>query len=187
MSQETQIGNLGGGISDEDAKLVDSILNDINSTGPQQGQQGPPQQGQPNMGQGGPQGQPSPEQLKMMQQQQMAQRQAMQQQQMAQQQQQMAQQQAMSQQQAMQQQMNQKTNLIENDKSNDILENIKFEAKNVMVIIFLSILFNVDQVDNLFKNVTMFLSEDGSLNMQAVFVKAVLIGTIFYVVKTYLL
>lgn len=187
MSQETQIGNLGGGISDEDAKLVDSILNDINSTGPQQGQpqQGPPQQGQPNMGQGQ---QPSPEQIKMMQQQQMAQRQAMQQQQMAQQQQQMAQQQAMQQQQqAMQQQMNQKTNMIENNKSNDILENIKFEAKNVMVIIFLSILFNVDQVDNLFKNVTMFLSEDGSLNMQAVFVKAVLIGTIFYVVKTYLL
>jgi len=191
MSQETQIGNLGGGISDEDAKLVDSILNDINSTGPQQGQQGPPQQGppqqgQPNMAQQGGQ-QPSPEQIKMMQQQQ-----AMQQQQMAQrqamQQQQMAQQQAMQQQQqAMQQQMNQKTNMIENDKSNDILENIKFEAKNVMVIIFLSILFNVDQVDNIFKNVTMFLSEDGSLNMQAVFVKAVLIGTIFYIVKTYLL
>ena len=39
MSQETQIGNLGGGISDEDAKLVDSILNDINSTGTQSAQQ----------------------------------------------------------------------------------------------------------------------------------------------------
>jgi len=33
MSQETQIGNLGGGISDEDSRLVDSILNDINNTG----------------------------------------------------------------------------------------------------------------------------------------------------------
>ena len=77
--------------------------------------------------------------------------------------------------------------MIVNDKSNDILENIKFEAKNVMVVIFLSVLMNVEQVDNLFKNVAMFLSEDGSLNIQAVFVKAVLIGTIFYVVKTYLL
>ena len=38
MSQETQIGNLGGGISDEDSKLVDSILNDLNG-GPQQQQQ----------------------------------------------------------------------------------------------------------------------------------------------------
>ena len=31
MSQETPIGNLGGGISDEDSRLVDSILNDINN------------------------------------------------------------------------------------------------------------------------------------------------------------
>ena len=102
-------------------------------------------------------------------------------------QQQMAQQQMAQQQMAQQQSVQQKTNLIESDKSADILENIKFEAKNVMVVIFLSILFNVDQVDNLFKNVSMFLSEDGSLNMQAVFVKAVLIGIIFYIVKTYLL
>ena len=33
MAQETQIGNLSGGISDEDSKLVDSILNDINGGG----------------------------------------------------------------------------------------------------------------------------------------------------------
>ena len=78
-------------------------------------------------------------------QQQMAQQQAMQQQQMA-------------QQQAMQQQVNQKTNMIVNDKSNDILENIKFEAKNVMVVIFFPMYFNeLEQVDNLFKNVAMFL------------------------------
>ena len=32
MSQETPIGNLGGGISEEDSKLVDSILNDINNS-----------------------------------------------------------------------------------------------------------------------------------------------------------
>ena len=169
MSQETKIGNLSGGISDEDAKLVDSILNDINSTGPPQ--EGPPQEG----------GQPSPEQIRMMQQQQMA----MRQQQMAQQQ--MAQQQMAQQQMAQKPESEQKTNMIENDKSGDILENIKYEAKNVMVVIFLSILFNVEQVDNLFKGVAMFLSEDGSLNMQAVFVKSVLIGTIFFLVKSYLL
>ena len=33
MSQETPIGNLGGGISDEDSKLVDSILNEAISLG----------------------------------------------------------------------------------------------------------------------------------------------------------
>ena len=37
MSQETQIGNLSGGISDEDSKLVDSILNDLNSHSEQEG------------------------------------------------------------------------------------------------------------------------------------------------------
>jgi hypothetical protein len=192
MSQETQIGNLGGGISEEDSRLVDSILNDINS-GSQQGQpqQGQPQQGQPQQGQHqqghpqqghpqqGQQGQPSPEQIRMMQQQQ--------QQQMAMRQQQMAQQQQIAQQQMTQQQMEQKQNMIKSEGSNDIVENIKIEAKNVMVVIFLCIFFNVDQVDNLFKSQGMFLNEAGSLNMQAVFIKAVIIGIIFYVAKTYLL
>ena len=128
MSQETQIGNLGGGISEEDSRLVDSIL------------------------------------------------------------QQMAQQQQIAQQQQMtHQQMEQKQNVIKSEGSNDIIENIKIEAKNVMVVIFLCIFFNVDQVDNLFKSQSMFLNESGSINMQAVFIKALLIGVIFYVAKTYLL
>ena len=169
MSQETQIGNLGGGISDEDSKLVDSILNDINSSS---GSSGPPQQ----EGQQGQQGQQlSPEQMKMMQQQQMAQRQ-----------QQMAQQQMAQQQMAQQQMAQQKMNVIQND-SNNIMDNIKLEAKNIMTVVFLCILFNIDQVDSLFKSISIFSSESGGLNMQAVFVKSLMIGTIFYLVKTYLL
>ena len=163
MSQETQIGNLGGGISDEDSKLVDSILNDINSSS------GPPQQ------QGDPGQQPSPEQMKMMQQQQMAQRQ-----------QQMAQQQMAQQQMAQQQMAQQKMNMIQGD-NNDIVGNIKLESKNIMTIIFLCILLNIEQVDALFKSLSIFTSESGGLNMQAVFVKALLIGSVFYLVKTYLL
>ena len=185
MSQETQIGNLGGGISEEDSRLVDSILNDINSGGqqpqqqPQQPQQQQPQPQQPQQQQQQPQQnqQPSPEQIRMMQQQQQQQ-----QQQMAQRQQQMAQQQQMS-----QQQMEQKQNMVQTSGSNDILENIKIEAKSVMAVMFLCIFFNVDQVDSLFKTQSMFLNEGGSLNMQAVFIKALLIGIIFYIVKTYLL
>ena len=61
MSQETQIGSLGGGISDEDSKLVDSILNDINNSGSQQPQR--PQQQQQQQQQGNPQQQPTPEQM----------------------------------------------------------------------------------------------------------------------------
>ena len=163
MSQETPIGNLGGGISDEDSKLVDSILNDINSSS------GPPQQ-QGEQGQ-----QLSPEQMKMMQQQQMAQRQ-----------QQMAQQQMAQQQMAQQQMAQQKMNMIQKD-SNDIMDNIKLEAKNIMTVVFLCVLLNIEQVDTIFKSVSMFTSEAGGLNMQAVFIKALMIGIIFYVVKTYLL
>ena len=174
MSQETPIGNLGGGISDEDSKLVDSILNDINSSS------GPPQgQGPQGQGQGGPQhgqGQPSPEQIKMMQQQQMMR------------QQQAAQQQAMAQQQALaQQQSQQKMNMIQGSGSGDIMENIKLEAKNIMAVVFLCILFNIEQVDNILKGVSMFVNEGGGLNMQAVFLKSIVIGLIFYIVKTYLL
>jgi len=67
------------------------------------------------------------------------------------------------------------------------MENIKNEAKNIMTVVFLCIIFNIDQVDNLFKSQNMFLSEGGGLNMQAVLIKALLIGIIFYVIKTYLL
>ena len=168
MSQETQIGNLGG-ISDEDSKLVDSILNDINSSGQQQQQhqhqqqQQPPQQQQQQQQQ-----QVSPEQMKMIQQRQMA-----------------AQQNQMAQQQQLHQQA-QKMNMV-HDNGNDVLENIKIEAKNIMAVIFLCILFNLDQVDNIFKSVSIFTGEEGGLNMQAVFIKALLIGSVFYIVKTYLL
>lgn len=165
MSQETPIGNLGGGISEEDSKLVDSILNDINNS---------------SQGQSNPQteqvSQSSPEQIKMMQQQQMMRQQAL------------AQQQAMAQQQALaQQQSQQKMNMIQSSGSNDIMDNIKLEAKNIMTVIFLCILFNIEQFDNLLKGIAIFVSENGNLNMQAVFLKSILIGIIFYFIKTYLL
>lgn len=165
MSQETPIGNLGGGISEEDSKLVDSILNDINNSS----------QGQSN--QQTEQGsQPSPEQIKMIQQQQMMRQQAL------------AQQQAIAQQQALaQQQSQQKMNMIQSSGSNDIMDNIKLETKNIMTVIFLCILFNIEQFDNLLKGISMFISENGNLNMQAVFFKSILIGIIFYFIKTYLL
>ena len=161
MSQETPIGSLGGGISDEDSKLVDSILNDINNSGTPQ-QQGPPQQ------QGAPQQQgPTPEQQKMM----MAQRQ-----------------QQLAQQQMAQQQMAQKQNVINSGGMDGLLENIKSESKSILVIIVLAAVFNLEQVDNLFKaQANLFVSENGSLNMQAILVKALLIGILYYVVKTQVL
>ena len=106
----------------------------------------------------------------------------MQQQQMMRQQaaQQQAQQQAMAQQQAQQQAMaQQKMNMIQGSGSGDIMENVKLEAKNIMTVVFLCILFNIEQVDNILKSVSMFVNEGGGLNMQAVFLKSIVIGLIF--------
>ena len=169
MSQETPIGNLGGSISEEDSKLVDSILNDINNSNSSIQETQNTQNGQNS--------QPSPEQIKMIQQQQMMRQQAMAQQQQA-----MAQQQALAQQQAQQ-----KMNIIQSSGSNDIFDNIKLEAKNIMTIIFLCVLFNIEQFDNLLKGFSIFVLENGNLSMQAIFLKSILIGMIFYLIKTYLL
>ena len=160
---ETRIDNLSGGISDEDAKLVDSILNDL---GQGQGQgQGP---------------QMSPEQQQAMQQQAM----------LAQQQQQLQQQQAM-QQQAMQQQQQggpaMQPQMSGSPVSASIMEEIQTEAKSIIVIMTLFILLNLDQVNDLFKKIALFVSENGSLNMQSVFVKALLLGSLYFVIKTKLL
>ena len=172
MSQETNIDRLSGGISDEDAKLVDSILNDLQQ--PQQGQQ---QQG-PQQGQQGPQQQQmTPEQQAQMQQMMQQQQQQQQQQMMQQQQQQMQQ----------QQQAHQQAQVVGTESGSGITDSIKKEAKSIMVIIFLAIVFNLGQVDSIFKKVGMFVEEGGALNMQCVFVKALLIGSIFFVIKSQLL
>ena len=200
MSQETTIGNLNGGISDEDSRLVDSILNDLNSSGgQQQGQPGQTQQGQqvqmqqPHMqgqmqpgqqpgqqqpgqqqGQPGPRQEVSPEQMKNIQ---MQRQMALQQQQQIMHQQQMAQQMA----------QNQGKNEIPvvND---SLLENIKKESKSIILIMLLFIVLNLPQIDNLFKSYpNLFVCDSGVINMQAILVKSIIIGGVFYGVKTYLL
>jgi hypothetical protein len=69
----------------------------------------------------------------------------------------------------------------------DLMGDIKAEAKSIVIVIFLCIIFNLDQVNGLFKKLTMFVAEDGSLNMQCVFTKALLIGSLFFLVKSRLL
>jgi hypothetical protein len=94
---------------------------------------------------------------------------------------------AQQQQQNLAQQSQQKMNMIQSSGSGDVVESIKLESKNIMTVVFLCILFNIEQVDNLLKGVSIFVTESGGLNMQAVFLKSILIGIIFYLVKTYLL
>ena len=69
--------------------------------------------------------------------------------------------------------------------SDDIIESVKAESKSIILIIFLCIVFNLDQVNDLFKlQAQLFLNEDGSLNMQTVLIKAIIIGALFFIAKT---
>ena len=115
----------------------------------------------------------------------------MQRQQMAMQQQLMAQQQQMA---AQQQAANQRAktdvepNTITPSQSDSITESIKNESKGIILVIFLSIILNLEPVDNLFRlQPGLFVSENGSVNMQGVFIKALIIGSLYYGIKTYLL
>ena len=168
MSQGTAINNLSGGnsMNDEDSRLVDSILNDLNNK-PEE-----PQMGNPQVG-GLPQ-QISPEQHKAM----LAQRQqAMMQQQMMMQQ----QQQAMM----MQQQQKEENN---NDPTESIIEKLQDGWKGILIVFILCVFVNMDTVDNLFKldGNTMFLTETGGLNMQATIIKALAVAIIYFVTTSFI-
>jgi len=164
MSQGTPINKLGGNdMNDEDSRLVDSILNDLNNKPPEQQQQ----QQQPSMPQAGglPQ-QVSPEQHKAM---------------LAQRQQAMMQQQMMMQQQAM---MNQNKKEVSGE---SILEKLQGDWKSLLIIFVMCVSINLDVVDNLFKmeGLTMFLTEAGGLNMQATFIKSVAVVIAYFVINTF--
>lgn len=175
MSQETPIQNLTNTISDEDSKLVDSILNDLTDVRSSQPAQ-PAQQAQ-SAQQGE---QLTPEQIKSIQ---MQRQMAMQQQQ----QNLMNQQQQLSQQQKMNQQQMGSRNVIQME-SEGIIEDIKRESKSIILVILLSVFLNIEQVDNIFKmQPSLFVSESGSINIQAVLIKALIIGVLFYLIKSHVL
>ena len=165
MSQGTPINKLGGNsMNDEDSRLVDSILNDLNS-GPSSG--GSP----PSMPQaGGPPQQMSPEQHKAM---------------LAQRQQQMMQQQMMMQQQQMMMQQQKKEETKEESES--ILEAIQSEWKTVLIVFVLTVSLNMGAVDNLLKTDTLgfFVDETGNLTIQSVVMKAVAVSILFFVIHKF--
>ena len=102
----------------------------------------------------------------------------------------MNQQQAMQQQAMQQQQVDgsaMQPQMAGSSVSSGIMEGIQAEAKSIIVIMTLFILLNLDQVNELFQKIAVFVSENGSLNMQSVFVKALLVGALYFIIKTKLL
>ena len=174
-------------LSNEENSMVNSILNDLNGQGDQgQGGQG---------GQGGP----AP---KITSQQNMPQiteeekemliKQQMQQQQIAQQrmQQQMAQQRMMQEQQRMQQEQQQQQQHQHQAKppenTMDMVKKIFFEYKDVVIVLFLSILFNLEIIsENLkIKNVSLLYDmEKGKETILSTIMKGFIIAVIYLVLK----
>jgi hypothetical protein len=188
-------------LSNEENSMVNSILNDLN--GPGQGQGGG-QGGQGGQGQGQGQGQGPPPKITSQQnmpqiteeEKEMLIKQQMQQQQIAQQriQQQMAQQRMMQEQQMMQQQhqqqhQQQKPQNKQEDKPEntmDMVKNIFFEYKDVVIVLFLSILFNLEIIsENLkIKNVSfLYDMEKGKETILSTIMKGFIIAVIYLVLK----
>ena len=164
MAQETPIGNLGN-MNQEDSQLVDSILNDLNSGQQQQQHQQQQQQQQPQYSQEQQQAMLAERQREL----------------------EMQQQQQMQEQMYHQQMMEQQANMVSNT-PNDIMEKIKDDGKYVVVVVILCIIVNMGFVDELFKmnEMTIFLTEAGTLNTQAIVIKAVAVGLVFFAIKYFM-
>ena len=167
-------------LSNEENSMVNSILNDLNgpSQGGQEGQGPPPkitsQQNMPQI---------TEEEKEMLIKQQM------QQQQIAQQrmQQQMAHQQMMQEKQMMQQQQQQQVKEPKPPENTmDMVKNIFFEYKDVVIVLFLSILFNLEIIsENLkIKNVSfLYDMEKGKETILSTIMKGFIIAVIYLVLK----
>ena len=178
-------------LSNEENSMVNSILNDLN--GPSQG--GPGQGGQGGQGQGGPPPKITSQQNMPQiteEEKEMLIKQQMQQQQIAQQrmQQQMAQQRMMQEQhQQQQQQQQQQQKQVKEDKPEntmDMVKNIFFEYKDVVIVLFLSILFNLEIIsENLkIKNVSfLYDMEKGKETILSTIMKGFIIAVIYLVLK----
>ena len=152
-------------LDDKESTMVDSIINDLNNSPPPQQQQQQQQQGPPA------------------QQQQMNDKQ-MQQQMMMQQQQQMEQyQQILQQQQTELEKVKGKKEKKKKEKESDILQEIITHIKLPLIVVCLSVLLNIDPINEIFKfgNHPIFFDvENNKFTITSIIIRALLIGVIFF-------
>ena len=156
-----------GDMNESDTQLVDSILNDLKQNKPQQQQ---PQQPQQEQGM-------SPEEQKML---------------YMQQQQELEQQQKMMNEQMKQQmeQSNDNPNIIQQLSPDTIMDNLKVEGKSILIVILLGLLINLDPINDALKSTanSFFVNvETNELTVQSLFLKAIMMGVLFYVIKNLLI
>ena len=174
MSGGTQIDELLNDINSnklngDENSMVDSIINDLNGGGGNQS--APPQL---NSQQQMPQ--ITPEEKDLIMKQQLADQQRMiQQQQMAQQQQQMAQQQQMPPQVVV--------------SETDYFKNLLHKFKDTIVVLFLTILFNLDSVSESmkFKDYSILYDiQTGKSTFLSILIKSIVIATLFYIIQVFM-
>jgi len=85
----------------------------------------------------------------------------------------------------MQQQMMMQQQEMQSPQAESLLEKLQSEWKGILIVVVLSVLVNTGMVDDLFKmgDNTYFLQGDGTLNMQAVIIKALFIGVAFFLIN----
>ena len=73
------------------------------------------------------------------------------------------------------------------DSEKNIIDSIKDESKCILLVIILSLVLNLEQVDSLLKyQPTLFVNESGSINLQGILLKSLVIGILYYIIKFYL-
>ena len=84
----------------------------------------------------------------------------------------------------------QRNQVISESSGNDFLDAIKLESKSILCVISLGFLMNQDIISDLFASTdsSIFINtETKALTVQSNFIKAIIMGILFYVIKTYLL
>ena len=63
-----------------------------------------------------------------------------------------------------------------------IIDKIQVEWKSILIVIVLSVVVNTEMVNGLFKmnDMKYFIQDGGTLNMQAIIIKAIIVGGLFF-------
>ena len=86
----------------------------------------------------------------------------------------------------MQQEMmsQEKANVISDDIGSNLVRSFQDNLKYIIIVVILSVLINIGPVDDVFKvGDKYFLEENGNLNIQAIIIKGLLVGLLFFVFK----
>jgi len=87
-------------------------------------------------------------------------------------------------------QSNDNPNIIQQLSPDTIMDNLKVEGKSILIVILLGLLINLDPINDALKSTanSFFVNvETNELTVQSLFLKAIMMGVLFYVIKNLLI